>query len=79
MWKDRSVAVVIPTYRESATIRDVIQGFDGLGIVDEILVVNNNAEAPAKRWRPLVRGRCMSPRRVMEPPSDVGSPSRAPI
>jgi glycosyltransferase involved in cell wall biosynthesis len=44
MWKDRSVTVIIPTYRESATIRGVVEGFDRLGIVDEILVVNNNAE-----------------------------------
>lgn len=44
MWKDRSVTVIIPTYRESATIRAVIDGFDRLGIADEILVVNNNAE-----------------------------------
>jgi glycosyltransferase involved in cell wall biosynthesis len=44
MWKDRTVAVVIPTYRESATIREVLNGFDGLGIADEIIVVNNNAE-----------------------------------
>ena len=43
MWKDRSVTVIIPTYRESATIRAVIDGFDRLGIVDDILVVNNNA------------------------------------
>jgi glycosyltransferase involved in cell wall biosynthesis len=44
MWKDRSVAVIIPTYRESATIRGVIEGFEELGIADEILVINNNAE-----------------------------------
>jgi dolichol-phosphate mannosyltransferase len=44
MWKDRSVAVIIPTYRESATIRAVIDEFEALGIPDEILVVNNNAE-----------------------------------
>jgi hypothetical protein len=44
MWKDRSVAVIIPTYRESATIRAVINEFEALGIADEILVVNNNAE-----------------------------------
>jgi glycosyltransferase involved in cell wall biosynthesis len=44
MWKGRTVAVIIPTYRESATIGRVIDGFDALGIADEILVVNNNAE-----------------------------------
>lgn len=44
MWNDRTISVIIPTYRESATIRAVIEGFDRLGIADEILVVNNNAE-----------------------------------
>jgi glycosyltransferase involved in cell wall biosynthesis len=45
MWNQRSIAVVLPTYRERATIREIIEGFEALGIVDEIVVVNNNAEA----------------------------------
>lgn len=45
MWGERSVAVVLPTYREKATIREIILGFEALGVVDEIVVVNNNAEA----------------------------------
>src|SRR5262245_57010402 len=45
MWNNRSIAVVLPTYREKATIREIIEGFEALGIVDEIVVVNNNAEA----------------------------------
>jgi glycosyltransferase involved in cell wall biosynthesis len=45
MWNDRTVAVVLPTYREKATIRAAIEGFEALGVVDEIIVVNNNAEA----------------------------------
>lgn len=44
MWRDKSLAVVLPTYREKASIRSVIEGFEALGIVDHILVVNNNAE-----------------------------------
>ncbi len=44
MWNDRSIAVVLPTYRERATIRDIIERFEALGIVDDIVVVNNNAE-----------------------------------
>jgi glycosyltransferase involved in cell wall biosynthesis len=44
MWRDRSLAVILPTYREKASIRSVIEGFESLGIVDDILVVNNNAE-----------------------------------
>jgi glycosyltransferase involved in cell wall biosynthesis len=44
MWGEHSIAVVLPTYRERATIRETIRGFEALGIVDEIVVVNNNAE-----------------------------------
>jgi glycosyltransferase involved in cell wall biosynthesis len=44
MWHDRSLAVILPTYREKESIRSVIEGFEALGIVDDILVVNNNAE-----------------------------------
>ena len=44
MWRDRTVAVIIPTYREKATVRAVVESFQQLGIVDEIVVVNNNAE-----------------------------------
>src|SRR3954452_23164717 len=44
MWHGKTIGVVLPTYREKASIRPVILGFESLGIVDEILVVNNNAE-----------------------------------
>jgi glycosyltransferase involved in cell wall biosynthesis len=44
MWNGKTVGVVIPTYRESATIRKVVTDFEALGIVDEIVVANNNAE-----------------------------------
>lgn len=44
MWNGRTIAVVLPTYRERNSIASVIKGFEALGIVDDILVVNNNAE-----------------------------------
>jgi glycosyltransferase involved in cell wall biosynthesis len=44
MWNGRSIAVILPTYRERATIREIIHRFEELGIVDDIVVVNNNAE-----------------------------------
>ncbi|HEX7096467.1 MAG TPA: glycosyltransferase family 2 protein [Acidimicrobiales bacterium] len=44
MWNGKTVAVVLPTYRERDSIASVIKGFEKLGIVDDILVVNNNAE-----------------------------------
>ena len=44
MWGDRTIAVILPTYRERASIATVIESFAALGVVDDILVVNNNAE-----------------------------------
>lgn len=43
MWRDRTVSVVLPTYNEKDSIAEVIRGFQSLGVVDEILVINNNA------------------------------------
>jgi glycosyltransferase involved in cell wall biosynthesis len=44
MWGDRTVTVVLMTYAERDSIRRVIEGFLATGFVDEVLVVNNNAE-----------------------------------
>lgn len=44
VWQGKSIAVVLPTYRERDSIADCIRAFQALGVVDEILVVNNNAE-----------------------------------
>lgn len=43
MWRDRTLAVLLPTYNEAESIESCIKGFEALGVVDEILVVNNNA------------------------------------
>jgi glycosyltransferase involved in cell wall biosynthesis len=45
MWNERTVSVVLMTYAERDSIRAVIEGFLDTGYVDEVLVVNNNAEA----------------------------------
>lgn len=44
MWGDRRVSVVLMTYAERDSIRSVIEGFEATGVVDEVLVVNNNAQ-----------------------------------
>lgn len=44
MWNGKRVTVVLPTYAERGSIRSVIEGFLATGYVDEIVVVDNNAE-----------------------------------
>lgn len=44
MWNGRTVSVVLMTYAERDSIRSVIEGFYSTGVVDEVLVVNNNAQ-----------------------------------
>lgn len=43
MWHGKTLAVVLPTYNEADSIAGCIVEFDRLGIVDDIVVVNNNA------------------------------------
>ncbi len=43
MWNGKTVAVVLPTYNEKDSIAETIRQFDAIGIVDDILVINNNA------------------------------------
>jgi glycosyltransferase involved in cell wall biosynthesis len=45
MWHGKSVSVILMTYAERASIREVIEGFFATGLVDEVLVVNNNAQS----------------------------------
>ncbi|HEV2073604.1 MAG TPA: glycosyltransferase family 2 protein [Thermomicrobiales bacterium] len=44
MWNGRTVSVVLGTYAEKDSIQGVINGFFATGVVDEVVVVNNNAE-----------------------------------
>lgn len=43
MWHDKKVSVIFPTYNEKDSIRAAIGEFFGSELVDEIVVVNNNA------------------------------------
>jgi len=43
MWADRTVTVILPTFNEKDSIRQAIEDLEATGVVDEILVVNNNA------------------------------------
>lgn len=44
MWNGKTVSVILMTYQEKDSIRSVIEGFEATGVVDEIVVINNNAE-----------------------------------
>lgn len=44
MYQGRRVSIVFSTYREKDSIRSVIQAFFATGFVDEVVVINNNAE-----------------------------------
>ncbi len=45
MWRNERVSVILPTYNEKDSIRRVIEDFFQTGVVDEVIVVNNNAAA----------------------------------
>lgn len=45
MWRGETVSVVLMNYAERDCIRGVVDGFFGTGVVDKVLVVNNNAAA----------------------------------
>jgi glycosyltransferase involved in cell wall biosynthesis len=48
LWKNKKVSVVFPTYNEKESIRRVIEEFFATGLVDEVIVVNNNAAEGTK-------------------------------
>ncbi len=43
MWHGRTVSVALPTYNERDSIRECIEQFFATGLVDEVVVCNNNA------------------------------------
>ncbi len=45
MWQGKTVSVALPTYHEKDSIRACIDGFFETGVVDEVVVCNNNAIA----------------------------------
>lgn len=71
MWHGKTLAVVLPTYNEAGSIADCIRGFEALGIVDDIVVVNNNAHPDTS---PAVAP--TSAREVFEPVQGYGAAIR---
>ncbi len=67
MWNGRTVSVILGTYAEKDSIYGVIEGFLATGVVDEVLVVNNNAEAGTAEEVARTRAR-----QVFEPKQGYG-------
>jgi glycosyltransferase involved in cell wall biosynthesis len=57
MYRNKSVSVCIPTYNEAESIRGVIDGFFDTGLVDEVVVVDNNALGNTKEEVAKTRAR----------------------
>jgi len=44
MWEEKRISVIIPTYAERSSVRQVVEDFFKTGVVDEVIVIDNNAE-----------------------------------
>ncbi len=71
MWNGRTVSVILMTCAERDSIRAVIDGFYATGVVDEVLVVNNNAQDGTAEEVAKTRAR-----QVFEPKQGYGHASR---
>jgi glycosyltransferase involved in cell wall biosynthesis len=71
MWGGKRVSVVLMTYAERDSIREVIEGFFATGVVDEVVVVNNNAEPGTDEEIRKTRAR-----QVLEPRQGYGHATR---
>ena len=71
MWNEKTVSVVLMTYAERDSIRAVIEGFVATGLVDEVLVIDNNAQEGTEE-----EVRKTSARIVKEPLQGYGNASR---
>jgi glycosyltransferase involved in cell wall biosynthesis len=71
MWYGKSVSVILPTYNERDSIRSAIAEIEATGVVDEILVINNNA-APGTSDEVVLT----SAREIFEPKQGYGAAIR---
>jgi glycosyltransferase involved in cell wall biosynthesis len=71
MWNGDGVSVVLMTYAERDSIREAIDGFFATGLVDEVLVVDNNAEPGTREEVAKTRARL-----VHEPRQGYGHATR---
>jgi len=48
MWKNKRIQVVFPAYNEEESIRNAVEQFYSTGIIDEVIVVDNNSKDRTK-------------------------------
>src|SRR6266487_727627 len=71
MWMGKKVSVIFPTYNEKDSICAAINDFFASGVVDEIVVVNNNAAPGTSEEVAKTRAR-----EVLEPRQGYGAAIR---
>jgi glycosyltransferase involved in cell wall biosynthesis len=71
MWNGQRVSVVLMTYAERDSIKAVIEGFIATGFVDEVLVIDNNAQPGTE-----AEVRKTSARLIKEPRQGYGQATR---
>jgi glycosyltransferase involved in cell wall biosynthesis len=71
MWNGKDVTVVLMTFAERDSIREAIDGFFATGVVDEVVVVDNNAQPGTAEQVALTRARL-----VREPRQGYGHATR---
>jgi glycosyltransferase involved in cell wall biosynthesis len=71
MWNGQDVSVVLMTYAERDSIRGVIDGFFATGLVDEVVVIDNNAQQGTAAEVAATRARL-----VHEPRQGYGNATR---
>jgi len=57
------VALILPTYKEKKSIASVISKFDAMGFIDDIVVVDNNAEKGTREEVAKTRARVVAERK----------------
>ncbi len=60
MWNGKQVSVVLMTYAERDSIRGVIDRFFATGLVDEVLVIDNNAQEGTREEVEQTRARIVT-------------------
>lgn len=79
MWRNKTISLAFPTYREKDSMFDAIIDAVNTEIIDEVLVINNNAEAgtseEVNKARDVAAGinsKCVI-REIMEPVQGYGA------